>query len=314
MTGLDEIRLEDFSGQVIHSDIAVTGAIEDVERQVNRLFQNAFWGQIGNFVDVPTDCPQRDERMGWTGDAHVFAPTASFNMYTAAFYEKYLYDMRLEQRRLGGRGSARRARRDRPDRAREARQPEPELLRLLRLGRRRHRHSVDDVRILRRPRDARAPIREHEDVDGLDSRAGETLAAAAGCGRAASTTPTGWRWTIPFRDRRSAARTRITSPPRTTTTPRARPLGPPGRLGATARPPTTKARRRGARGVPARVLHAVRPRRRAHADGHGPRAVHGTSFRKRIASASRPTCGGRSPSAATIWTPASSEPITCAGR
>ena len=102
VTGMADVRPEDFVGQVIHSDLAVTGKIETSNPKVNQLFHNAFWGQIGNFLDVPTDCPQRDERMGWTGDAHVFAPTASFNMYTPAFFEKYLYDMRLEQRELGG--------------------------------------------------------------------------------------------------------------------------------------------------------------------------------------------------------------------
>ena len=100
--GMDEIDLAKFDGCVIHSDIPVIGKIETSNPKVNRLIQNAFWGQIGNFLDVPTDCPQRDERMGWTGDAHVFAPTASFNMYTPAFYEKYLHDMLLEQRTLGG--------------------------------------------------------------------------------------------------------------------------------------------------------------------------------------------------------------------
>ena len=102
VTGMDEVRPEDFAGCVIHSDLAVTGRISTSNPKVNQLFRNAFWGQIGNFVDVPTDCPQRDERMGWTGDAHVFAPTASFNMYTPAFYAKYLHDMLLEQRTLGG--------------------------------------------------------------------------------------------------------------------------------------------------------------------------------------------------------------------
>ncbi len=102
VTGMACMRPEAFVAQVIHSDLAVTGSIETSNPKVNQLFRNAYWGQIGNFLDVPTDCPQRDERMGWTGDAHVFAPTASFNMYTPAFYEKYLYDMRLEQRQLGG--------------------------------------------------------------------------------------------------------------------------------------------------------------------------------------------------------------------
>lgn len=102
VTGIDPVNPEDFTAWVIHSDLTVTGRMETSNPKVNRLIQNAFWGQIGNFVDVPTDCPQRDERMGWTGDAHVFAPTASFNMYTPAFYDKFLYDMILEQRELGG--------------------------------------------------------------------------------------------------------------------------------------------------------------------------------------------------------------------
>ena len=100
--GIENIQLSDFDGCVIHSDIPVIGEFTTSNAKVNRLIQNAFWGQIGNFLDTPTDCPQRDERTGWTGDAHVFAPTASFNMYTPAFYEKYLHDMLLEQKTLGG--------------------------------------------------------------------------------------------------------------------------------------------------------------------------------------------------------------------
>ena len=100
--GIDNIDLKDFAGCVIHSDLGFTGRIETSNAKVNKLFENALWGQRGNFLDVPTDCPQRDERMGWTGDAEVFAPTASFNMYTPAFFDKYLHDMRLEQRTLNG--------------------------------------------------------------------------------------------------------------------------------------------------------------------------------------------------------------------
>ena len=102
VTGLDDVDITKFVGHVIHSDLANTGHLETSNPKVNQLISNAYWGQIGNFVDVPTDCPQRDERMGWTGDAHVFAPTASFNMYTPAFYEKFLFDMRLEQRTMEG--------------------------------------------------------------------------------------------------------------------------------------------------------------------------------------------------------------------
>ena len=102
VNGIENINLDNFIACVIHSDIEMTGEIETSNEKVNRLFKNAMWGQRGNFLDVPTDCPQRDERMGWTGDAQVFCATASFNMYTPAFYKKYLYDMLLEQRQLGG--------------------------------------------------------------------------------------------------------------------------------------------------------------------------------------------------------------------
>lgn len=103
LTGFEsEINLNDFTGCVIYSELEQTGSIETSNPLVNQLFQNALWGQKGNFLDVPTDCPQRDERMGWTGDAQVFAPTASYNMYSPAFYTKYMFDLREEQKRLNG--------------------------------------------------------------------------------------------------------------------------------------------------------------------------------------------------------------------
>ncbi len=103
LSGFDEnIEIEDFTGCVIYSDLNITGNIETSNSLVNRLFKNALWGQKGNFLDVPTDCPQRDERMGWTGDAQVFSSTACFNMYSPAFYNKYMFDLREEQKRLGG--------------------------------------------------------------------------------------------------------------------------------------------------------------------------------------------------------------------
>lgn len=97
-----EVNKDDFTGCVLYSDMDQTGSIETSNPLVNRLFQNALWGQKGNFLDVPTDCPQRDERMGWTGDAQVFAGTASFNMDTYAFFTKYGYDLAQEQASLGG--------------------------------------------------------------------------------------------------------------------------------------------------------------------------------------------------------------------
>lgn len=102
VVGMERVKPEDFTACVLHSDLERTGYIETSDAKINRLFLNALWGQKGNFVDVPTDCPQRDERMGWTGDAQVFSATASFNMYTPAFYKKFLYDMLLEQREQAG--------------------------------------------------------------------------------------------------------------------------------------------------------------------------------------------------------------------
>jgi alpha-L-rhamnosidase len=97
-----ELKEEDFTGCVVYSDIERTGNIETSNPMVNRLFLNALWGQKGNFLDVPTDCPQRDERMGWTGDAQMFSGTACMNMDCDAFFSKYLYDLAKEQESLGG--------------------------------------------------------------------------------------------------------------------------------------------------------------------------------------------------------------------
>jgi alpha-L-rhamnosidase len=97
-----EVNKEDFTGCVLYSDMDQTGSIETSNPLVNRLFLNALWGQKGNFLDVPTDCPQRDERMGWTGDAQVFSGTAAFNMDTYAFFNKYGYDLAQEQAALDG--------------------------------------------------------------------------------------------------------------------------------------------------------------------------------------------------------------------
>lgn len=78
---------------VIHSDTPVTGTFECSDPLINQLQKNIVWSQKGNFVDVPTDCPQRDERLGWTGDAQVFVDTAAFNMDVAAFFGKWMQDL-----------------------------------------------------------------------------------------------------------------------------------------------------------------------------------------------------------------------------
>lgn len=93
-----EITLDDICGRVIHSDMSHTGSFECSDPLVNRLQQNIQWGLRGNFLDVPTDCPQRDERLGWTGDAQVFAPTACFNMDVNAFFTKWMKDFPVDQK------------------------------------------------------------------------------------------------------------------------------------------------------------------------------------------------------------------------
>lgn len=94
VTGLNyKPRAKDVTGIVVHSDLDRTGWFECSEPLVNKLFMNALWGQEGNFLDVPTDCPQRNERAGWTGDAQVFMKTACFNFDSPAFYTKWLADL-----------------------------------------------------------------------------------------------------------------------------------------------------------------------------------------------------------------------------
>lgn len=98
----DNFEMTDITGCVLYSQLETIGHIETSDARVNKLFQNAMWGQKGNFLDVPTDCPQRDERMGWTGDTQVFAGTAMFNMHSYPFYVKFMHDLYKEQIFCGG--------------------------------------------------------------------------------------------------------------------------------------------------------------------------------------------------------------------
>ena len=93
----EEVKPENFTAIVIHSDMKRTGWFKCGNGKVNRLFENVIWGQRGNFLDVPTDCPQRDERLGWTGDAEVFCRTANINFDTEKFFTKWLRDMKATQ-------------------------------------------------------------------------------------------------------------------------------------------------------------------------------------------------------------------------
>jgi alpha-L-rhamnosidase len=94
VTGLPEAPAMDcLTAVVLHSDTPPTGTFECSDPLIKQLQHNIVWGQKGNFLEVPTDCPQRDERLGWTGDAQVFVRTACFNMDVAAFFTKWLDDV-----------------------------------------------------------------------------------------------------------------------------------------------------------------------------------------------------------------------------
>lgn len=94
--------MAEITGVVLHSAMTPTGEFSCSNPLVNQLQHNIQWGQKGNFLDVPTDCPQRDERLGWMGDAQVFAHTAAFNMDVAGFFDKWLQDLRDGQFADGG--------------------------------------------------------------------------------------------------------------------------------------------------------------------------------------------------------------------
>ncbi|MDR6884790.1 family 78 glycoside hydrolase catalytic domain [Bacillus sp. 3255] len=100
--GENGLPLDAFLGEVMHTDMEPAGEFECSDSRVNQLQSNIRWGQRGNFLDVPTDCPQRDERLGWTGDAQVFISTALFNYQGGPFFTKWLHDVKAEQRENGG--------------------------------------------------------------------------------------------------------------------------------------------------------------------------------------------------------------------
>jgi len=92
-----DLDLSDFTAVVCHSDLERTGDFSCSHPGLNQLQHNILWGQKGNFLDIPTDCPQRDERLGWTGDAQVFFNTAAFNMDVKRFFTKWMRDVASEQ-------------------------------------------------------------------------------------------------------------------------------------------------------------------------------------------------------------------------
>ena len=100
--GVSHVRAEDFTAWHIRSDVDPIGSIITGDERVNQLFHNAMWGQFDNFLDVPTDCPQRDERLGWTGDAAIISATACKNLYMPAFFHHFIHNVKMEQNYYGG--------------------------------------------------------------------------------------------------------------------------------------------------------------------------------------------------------------------
>ncbi len=92
ITATDTVTISDLTGQVVTSLLQDTGSITTSNQEVNQLFSNNLWGQYGNYLSVPTDCPQRDERLGWTGDTQVFVGTSTYNANVTAFFNKWVQD------------------------------------------------------------------------------------------------------------------------------------------------------------------------------------------------------------------------------
>ncbi len=92
--GLEKYPSKDLlTGLVIHADLNETGSFFCSNKLINRIYKNIKWSQKSNYMDIPTDCPQRDERLGWTGYAVNFIPTALYNFEVAQFYTKWLKDV-----------------------------------------------------------------------------------------------------------------------------------------------------------------------------------------------------------------------------
>ena len=105
--GIKGLKKEDIEicAYARYSDIETSGSFSCSNEKINRLQQNILWSAKSNFVDIPTDCPQRDERMGWTGDIALFSPTACWNFNISRFLKKWLRDLRSEQNKGGGIGN-----------------------------------------------------------------------------------------------------------------------------------------------------------------------------------------------------------------
>ncbi len=156
-----QLTPDSLTGVVLHSDMAPASTFESSNPLVNQLQHNIVWGQKGNFVDVPTDCPQRDERLGWMGDAQVFAPTAAFNMDVAGFFTKWLRDVAADQLETGSVPHVV------PDILSAA---GPATGRVRGVGGRRRHHPVDDVPQLRGSAHPRDAVSEHGGLGRVHER------------------------------------------------------------------------------------------------------------------------------------------------
>ena len=254
-----EPTLDALTGVVVHSDMPATGQFTTSNPLLNQLQHNIVWGQKGNFLDVPTDCPQRDERLGWTGDAQVFSRTAAFNMDVAGFFTKWLGDVAADQNAKGSVPYVV------PDVLTEARQVRG---RLGGLGRRRRDHPLDDVPELRRHAPPRAAVPQHEGVGRVHAARGDDEHL--------------WNNRLPLRRLARLRHDRADYPGATTgkdliatafyahstdLLQRAAAV-----LGKKERRPSTRPPAEDQGGVPAGVRDGLGPRRREHADGLRPRA------------------------------------------
>lgn len=96
-----DVEITGLTGEVVGSAIEESATFETSHPDVNQLYSNVMWGQRGNFLSIPTDCPQRDERLGWTGDTQIFSRAASYNADVRAFFHKWMRDLRNSQREDG---------------------------------------------------------------------------------------------------------------------------------------------------------------------------------------------------------------------
>ena len=102
VTGIDDLRPEDIAQVLVGTDLKRTGWFKSSNELLNQLHENVVWSTRGNFVDIPTDCPQRNERLGWTGDLQIFAPTAQYLFDVSGIVTSWLADLAAEQYELGG--------------------------------------------------------------------------------------------------------------------------------------------------------------------------------------------------------------------